>query len=135
MPELIQAESKPNGFFGIVRCQDDADDRSFRIGLSENAYKGWRKVLTTRPFDPLNCNRRRYFFSGAGRHSNRKTYARIRIEQDQDGKEFNIDLPEDMVANLVWFLQMRDYTEAEHLRIQTNKETEQGGDGDAEEAV
>ena len=118
MPQLVEAISEAEGYFGIIRCGDDAEQQTYRIGLQENEFKGWRKVLTTRPFDSLNVQPCRYFFAGAGRHANRKTYGRIRIEQDSEGREFEIDLPENMVANLVWFLQLGDPREAEHLRVE-----------------
>lgn len=124
MPELVEAIAESDTFFGIVRCRDEAGVRTYRIGLRENEFKGWRKVLTTRPYDPLNVNPRRYFFAGAGRRGDRKCYGRIRIEQDSEGREFEIDLPENMVANLVWFQQMKDPSEAEHLRYET-QDTEQ----------
>jgi hypothetical protein len=125
MPELIEANAEPEGFFGIIRCRDETGKRSYRIGLQEYEYKAWRKVLTTRPFDRMSMEPCRYFFAGAGRHSDRKTYATFRIEQGSEGRQFDIDLPEHAVANLVWFFQLKDPKDADHLLYDT-RNTESG---------
>ena len=41
----------------------------------------------------------------------------IRIEQNKDGKEIEIEAPTDLVANLKWFFELDDLGKAEHLRI------------------
>jgi hypothetical protein len=71
-----------------------------------------------RPFEQLPGTRYQYFFSPkVGRQPTdlSKTYCTIRIEQDKKGKGFEVDAPETLIANLMWFVRIKDFKELVHL--------------------
>jgi len=128
LPELVTTVTEGSQFFGIIRLERDNQRAEFRIGLLADEFRAWKKVLQTRPFDPLNRNPCRYYFAPCASRREGKTFGKIRIEQDRDGREFEIELPEHMIANLMWFLQLDDLTTASHLALEpTNSEQDVDG--------
>lgn len=41
----------------------------------------------------------------------------VRVEQGRDGKQFETEALRDVVANLMWFYELDDWSKAEHLAI------------------
>lgn len=127
LPELIKTDAEGSQYFGIVRMEREKQSGDYRIGLHQDEYRAWNKVLHTRPFDPLNQNPCRYFFSPCTSRRDGKAFGKIRIEQDKDGREFEMELPERMIANLMWFFQLADLADASHLALEpTNSEQDRG---------
>lgn len=118
MPELIATINEGDQYFGIVRMERDGQVQDYRIGLHQDEYRAWRRVLTTRPFESLNTHACRYFFSPCTSRRAGKTFCHIRIEQDRRGKEFEMSLPERTIGNLMWFFELKSLSQAEHLRYE-----------------
>jgi len=70
-------------------------------------YKALRRILQTRPFDPLSKLPCRYFIDGGS----------IRIEQGREGRAFQFEMPDSLARNLLWFAWLRDFADAAHLRV------------------
>jgi len=128
LPEIVETVAEGSQLFGIVRMNRDDKNGDFRIGLHQDEYRAWNKVLQTYPFDPLNRNPCRYFFSPCASRRDGKTFGKIRIEQDSDGREFEMELPQRMIANLMWFFELADLADAFHLALEPIN-SEQGGAG------
>lgn len=41
----------------------------------------------------------------------------VRVEQGRNGKQVETEAPRDLVANLMWFFELKDWAQAEHLRV------------------
>jgi hypothetical protein len=70
-------------------------------------------------FGPLAGAKCRYFFTGS---FTRKVLGQepvtifIRVEQDNNAKTFEFDCPTSLASNLLWFLELRQASEASALR-------------------
>lgn len=122
MPEIIDAFKENDCYFGVVAITVNDLTKKFRFGLSKQNYLTIRRILQFRPFDKLGGLRYRYFFSGGSyRLINTETLElgdceiTIRIEQNKNGKEFTFPATKELMQNLSWANQIKDFKEAEHL--------------------
>ena len=119
LPEIINAYERDEHFFCSVAITLGAETKFFEFGMNQEAYKAVKRILALRPFEQFPGAKYQYFFSpGARRESSNpsKTYCYIRIEQEKKGKEFEVAAPESLIANLMWFFQVKDFSELAHLR-------------------
>jgi hypothetical protein len=117
MPELIDAYKRDGALFATVAVTLSGETRQFEIGLQEDAYRAAKQVLGTRPFDRLPGIPYRYFFGGSiGRTERGTATADFRIEQGSTAKDFRFEIPFFFAQNLLWFLKLKDFTLASHLR-------------------
>ena len=119
MPEIIDAFGKDDQYFGIIEIVIGGVSKKFQFGISQNGYRELRKLLQLRPFDSMPGVTNRYFFANTyGKlpdSSNYRSY--FRVEQGRDAKKVEIIVPKNLLANLVWFSQIKDFGEAEHLPV------------------
>ena len=40
---------------------------------------------------------------------------KVRVEQGKDGRQVDVRVPKDLLANLRWFAELKDFGEASHL--------------------
>ena len=40
----------------------------------------------------------------------------LRVEGDRIGKQLEVEATQDLVANLLWFTELKDWSKADHLR-------------------
>ncbi|HNQ77970.1 MAG TPA: hypothetical protein PK747_03645 [Acidobacteriota bacterium] len=118
MPELIDTIKEKELFFGIVRLERMNETGYFKFGVTSAEYVAWRKIASLKPFDNLSRELIKYFFSPCTWRIEGRTFCRIRIEQGKDGKEFDVQLPERLIANLLWFFELESLEKADHLRIE-----------------
>ena len=116
LPEILQAyEYEGNFFCGIALHSDDAIHR-FKFGVSKIAYDCLKKILSMRPFDQMPGINYQYFFVPAVTKREKDMVSfRVRIEQGGNGREFEFDSPRELAANLLWFFNLKDLSEASHL--------------------
>src|SRR5438874_8608997 len=116
MPELLAAFERDGGYFATMRVTAGAETRDVEFGVPLDDYKALRRILHTRPFDPLSTLPCRYFLAGsiarAGEHTGNVD---IRIEQGGDGRQFPFEMPLSLARNLYWFIQLTDFADAAHL--------------------
>lgn len=117
MPEILDAFERGAQYFCSVAIERNSVTKQFEFGVSLNGYRALRKVLQLRPFDSMPGTRQRYFFAGGyGNVPGTAEYeTAFRVEQDRDGKQVDVRVPKDLLANLVWFSQIKDFDEASHL--------------------
>jgi hypothetical protein len=119
LPEIINAYERDEHFFCSVALTLGAETKVFEIGINQESYKAVKRILSFRPFEQSLGSKYRYFFSSDVRREtpNRsKTYCSIRVEQEKKGKGFEVATPESLIANLMWFFQVKDFNELAHLR-------------------
>jgi hypothetical protein len=117
MPEIIDAFEKEGLYFGVVEITLGEICKQFQFGVSLNGYRALRKILQLRRSDSLPGLEHRHFFARSyGKIPDSSDYkVDIRIEQGKYGKKIEARVPKDLLANLVWFSEIRDFTEAAHL--------------------
>ena len=116
-PEIVDAYARDNLYFAAIRLIRLDSDRVFELGISEASYRALRRLFQLRPFDKLPGIKYRYFFDSC--HSRRddpnRCIGTIRIEQGRDARNFQVELPEHLIANLLWFYEMESHVPASHL--------------------
>jgi hypothetical protein len=61
---------------------------------------------------------RRYFFVPAVRRlEGERVMLTVRVEQGRDGRQVESEASRDVVANLMWFYELDDWSKAQHLAI------------------
>ena len=117
MPEIVDAFEKDAQYFGVIGIEVGGLYKQFQFGVSQAGYRALRKILQFRPFDIMPGVKQRYYFAGSyGRipdSSDFKTY--VRVEQGKDGKQVDVRVPKDLLANLRWFSEIKDFSDAAHL--------------------
>ena len=117
MPEILDAFERGGQYFSIVAIECDGITKRFEFGVSLNGYRALRKVLQLLPFDAMPGTKRRYFYAGGyGNVVGTTDYeVAVRVEQNRDGKLIDVRMPKDLLSNLVWFSEIKDFNEASHL--------------------
>lgn len=117
MPEIVDAFKQDGQFFGVVGIERQGVAKKFRFGISQAGYHALKRVLQSRPFDSMPGLQRRYYFAGAHwkitGSLDRGTY--VRVEQNKDARQIEMRMPQDLLANLIWFAELKDFTAALHL--------------------
>ena len=117
-PELLDAYERDGLYFGAVRVTVAGEAVAFEFGVEHRGHLSLKKVLQTRPFDPL--GKHRYFFTGnfSKREPDSDTISfGIRIEQGANGKSFgDFSGPVSLVSNLLWFQSLKDLKNAAALK-------------------
>ena len=117
MPEIIDAFERDGQYFGVIEIEVGGVSKQFQFGVASNGYRALRKILQLRPFDSMPGVKQRYFFAGGyGKSLDSPSYiSNVRVEQNRDAKQLEVDLPKELLANLIWFGQIKDFSEAAHL--------------------
>jgi hypothetical protein len=117
MPEIIDALKDGEQYFGIVGVEIGGKSRKFRFGVTQAGYRALKRALQLHPFDSLPGLSRRCYFSEAywELKDGSDCGMKVRIEQGKDGKQFDVRVPKDLLANLRWFAGLKDFDEAAHL--------------------
>lgn len=117
MPEIVDAFEDDGQYFGVVGVEIGGESRKLRFGVSQAGYRALKRVLQAHPFDSLPGLKHRYYFAEA--HWNVEDSSdcgmRVRVEQGRNGKQFDVRAPKDLLANLGWFAELKDFSEAAHL--------------------
>jgi hypothetical protein len=118
LPEILDAYERDGNFFASIRLIRDSEDRVFELGITRSAYAALRRVFQVRPFGQIPGATRRYFFALAvsKREDPERCIGTVRIEQDRDGKQFEFEMPSGLIANMLWFFEMKTLAPAQHLR-------------------
>jgi hypothetical protein len=117
MPELIDAFEDGGQYFGIVGVEIGGKLRRLRFGVSLSGYRALKRVLQLHPFDSLPGLDHRYYFAEAywKLEDSSDCGMKVRIEQGKNGKQVDVRVPKDLLANLRWFSELKDFSEAAHL--------------------
>ncbi len=122
MPEIVDAFKESEQHIGVIAIEINGVTKKFRFGVTQKGYLTLKKVLQLRPFDMMPGLKHHYFFAGGSfRLVNIETLElgdceiTIRVEQGKNGKEVSIPATKELMQNLNWVKQMKDFSEAAHL--------------------
>jgi len=117
MPEILDAIETDGQYFGVVGIEISGKSRKFRFGVSESGYRALKRVLQLRPFDSLPGLEHRFYFAEAywKLEDSSDCGMKVRVEQNKNGKQVDVRVPKDLLANLRWFAELKDFSEAAHL--------------------
>ena len=117
MPEIIDVFEKDNHYIGIIKIEINGIYKKFQFGVSYKGYLALKKILQLRPFDMMPGLKHRYFFAEAYYKiedtSDCGMY--VRVEQGKNGKQIDVRVPRDLMANLIWFSELKSFDEVAHL--------------------
>src|SRR5262245_43240602 len=118
MPEIVDATEESGHYFGIVQLERGSEQKRFRFGVSREGYLALKRALQIRPFDQMAGIQYRYFFAPAVRRlEGDRVMMTVRVEHGRDGKQLEVESPRDVVANLMWFCELDDWSKAQHLAV------------------
>lgn len=117
MPEILDALETDGQYFGVVGIEIGGESRRFRFGVSQSGYRALKRVLQLRPFDSLPGLGHRFYFAEAywKLEDSSDCGMKVRVEQGKNGKQVDVRVPKDLLANLRWFAELKDFSEAAHL--------------------
>jgi hypothetical protein len=118
MPEFVNAYERDGLYFSGIQIVLEGVPRMFELGISRKSYLALLRILETRPFDHMPGTKYRYFFRPA--YSKRpdpdRCLAWIRIEQGTNFKDSKFEMPQQLIANLLWFQRVKSVDEVSHLQ-------------------
>lgn len=122
MPEIIDAFKENELYFGVFAVEFNGVRKKFRFGVTRSGYLTLKRVLQLRPFDMMPGLIYKYFYAGGSfRVLDTKTLELgdceigIRVEQGNKGKTVSLESPKELMQNLNWVKQLKDFSEAAHL--------------------
>ena len=118
MPELITTYAREDHYFGVVRKVINGIAGKYEFGMSEEGYKSLKKILEFRPFDLMpGLEYRYYFMSPVGSYHGTGGYQiQILVIQGNDRKAFQFKVPQTLMSNLTWFMDVASADELTHLK-------------------
>jgi hypothetical protein len=118
LSEIIEVYSKKGCHFAIIKKEINNITKAFEIGISKKSYLCLLKILSIRPFDNIPGLRYRYFHVPSIRRNSIRDiyYTEIRIEQGKNGKQFEVECTKELISNLIWFFELKDFKLTKHLK-------------------
>ena len=118
-PEIVNSYEREGQYFGALRIIVADVTLTVEFGVSEAGYYALKHILNARPFDSMPGVPHRYFFTGSfGSELNGDpdsfTFG-VRIEQGTAAKKFEFGGPKMLLANLLWFKELKSLKEISHL--------------------
>jgi hypothetical protein len=119
LPEILDPVERDGHYFGVAQVVLNAEPLAFEFGVDAEGFKALRKILQLRPFENNDAGAYRYFFVPSvrrlGPESDQAEFS-IRVEQGREGRQFPVSGPRSLVANLMWFTELKSAEAANHLR-------------------
>ena len=117
MPEMIMAFEENGLFFGVIQLERDNESRRFQSILSHASYLALKSILALRPFSTMPGVPYRYFFVPVWlKMREGKRVMVVRVEQERDSRQMDVEVTQELSAVLTWFQQLKEWDEAEHVR-------------------
>ncbi len=118
MIEILSAFEKDGSYFVQIAKCFDVSRFIYQFGVSKAGYNTVKRIFQFRPFNTLAQTKYRYFWNrGCG--SNDDFYLAIYFVQGGDLKSYPIKADKQLGANLMWFMEIKNPNEIEHLKIET----------------
>jgi hypothetical protein len=119
MPEIVETFEEGGNAFAVIAVEREGRNLKFRIGVSPAAHHALKRMFQFRPFENSPGMKYRYFYAGSvAATESPHCKIGVRVESGNAGKNFDFDVPKELVRNLVWFLKTKDLSEADNLRIE-----------------
>ena len=118
LPEIVETFERDGRFFGVVQVKLNGLWMAFEFGVLEPGYRALRRVLQERPYENADAGRYRYLFVPKVSHPTGSPFQfAVRIEQGRNGREFWFDGNRELISSLMWFFQLEDPSDAQHLKM------------------
>ena len=119
LPEIVAVTERDGQYFGVVAVTIGGDTRNIEFGLTPDCRPALTRILQMTPFDRSPGVAYRFFFVPSFRKipERRTVEVAFRIEQGSTAKQFPVEIPESLAANLEWFRKLSDFNAASHLRF------------------
>lgn len=122
MPEFTDAFEMGSNYFAVIEITIDDVSKRFQFGVLRSAYLSLKKVLQLRPFDMMPGIKYRYFYMGSCKSFGNKQYIMtVRVEQNLDATSEQIEIPQELHANLLWFDRLTSFDDAIYLEQKIDK--------------
>lgn len=115
MIELLAAEERQGNYFAVITLSRQDEQATFEFGVSRDGYLAVKHILQARPF--VAGLPYRYFFKAVHAILSDDRYqVSIRVEQGRTVKAIQFEMPKLLVANLIWFRDLTDFSNVNQLR-------------------
>lgn len=115
MPELVRIVDRDGRPTGVVRISIAGESRTLELPLTPAARSGFLKILNLRPLDQMPGQPHRYFFARRAQRlkpgSDADAVVAVRVEVGRDVKNFEVTVPYEFAANLMWLSDLEDWSE------------------------
>src|SRR4026208_118780 len=119
LPEILDAIERGGEYFALIQLEREGKQARFQFAVTRAGYSAVKRALQLRPFDQMPGARYRVFFvPSVQRLENERVMMWIRVEQGTLGKQMEVEAPEFLFANLMWFWELNDWQAAEQFRIE-----------------
>ena len=119
-PEILNAYEREGQYFGVVRIVLADGSATLEFGVPATGYTALKRILSARPFNSLPGIPYKYFFTGSftgAAKPDQQTFAfSIRVEQGAAAKKFEFTGPKSLLANLLWFSELKSLEETSGLK-------------------
>ena len=119
-PEIIDAYEREGQHFGVVRLVLGDGTSTVEFGVSMSGYFGLKRILNARLFEKLPGVGYRYFFTGSFTGAMKPEQGEfefgVRIEQGTTAKKVQFSGPKSLLANLLWFAELKSTEETSGLK-------------------
>jgi hypothetical protein len=118
LPELITAFERNGQYFGVVSISLAGAKKKYEFDIDQASCEAIKRLMNLKPYGRKRGLRYHYYFSPDAERSadSARTTCLIRIEQEDKGKEFEIEAPKSLIEKLERFFQVKDWQELSHLR-------------------
>jgi hypothetical protein len=118
LPEIISAFEKKGQYFGIVSLAISGVKKKYEFEVDEASYLAIKRLVSMKPYGRKRELKYHYYFAPGAERTDEasRTFCQVRIEREDQGKEFEIEAPEALIAELTRFNQVKDLKELSHLR-------------------
>jgi hypothetical protein len=117
MVQIFDA-SRENSYYGCkASIKLNGEEVHVKFGTNERAFMQLKKLLAFQPFESVAAGKYRYFYTGVYWENATQELTRIRIEQAKRHKEFEMELPKELSANLQWLKIQVNKTQIAHLIV------------------
>lgn len=114
MVKIWGCEKVHDRFYGLVSITLDNIELKLKFGTDEQGYAGLVRAIQLRPFDNKTSEPYRHYFVGA--YNKKTSKMRIRVEQGQTNKQFEVECSSiALVKNLLWFQTIKDKEQVKYL--------------------
>ena len=120
MPELLRPAKRGESCIAVVQLERDGLTRQYEFAVDRAGYNTLNRAFDLRPLGNIPGQQCRVFFvPTVQRLDDARAMMTVRIEQGTRGKQVEIEAPRTLVANLLWFFELQDWNDAEHLRLRS----------------
>jgi hypothetical protein len=118
LPEIITAFERGGRYLGVVSISIAGVKKKYEFEIDEASYLAIKRLTNLKPYGRKRGLKYHYYYAPGLERTDEasRTYCQMRIERESQGKEFEIEAPESLIANLRQFLQIKDWKAISHLK-------------------